>query len=315
MNKMKNFYNKNSVLYLHVTDECNLNCSHCYGRKNLKKGIMNFEKVKQYYEKIEETFGNDKFNKLFLHGGEPLLLGHKNTYKILNYFKNKKFKYLSIQTNSTLIDDKFIKIFNKFIMTVSTSYDYNVNRVYNVSNLQYLRTHLKKFGVVITITKDFLNNNPIQQIYDKIIPINYDYINLELFKPSSVLDLNDMPSSESVYNFYKKFYKLFNNKFERITPLIHYLNGMNGVCMNSMCYEKFLSINNSGKLYHCNFLASADILPFGNINESENINPYKNYDIFKSWNVGGCPFRTALNNDIYDPYHEIPEKFRNDFIK
>jgi MoaA/NifB/PqqE/SkfB family radical SAM enzyme len=84
-----------------TNNNCNLNCSYCYGNYGTRKARDNYS-TKQLLQMIDELkkIGT---KLLTIHGGESLLL--KDIGEILNYAKQKGF-YISFNTNGHLIPRK-----------------------------------------------------------------------------------------------------------------------------------------------------------------------------------------------------------------
>lgn len=98
---------------------CNLACKYCYeGDYRTKAKPKLNHNLKIVLKRMEEF----KNNRMTLHGGEPLVLPKKDVDKFL-----KKIVKLTgqsgIQTNGTLIDDDYIKMFKKYKTHVGISYD------------------------------------------------------------------------------------------------------------------------------------------------------------------------------------------------
>lgn len=98
---------------------CNLACLYCYEekyrRKNKPEKIYNLEAI---FKRMEEF----KNLEMSLHGGEALCLPKKDIKAILAKMHELTGKS-SLQTNGTLIDDEYIKIFKKYKTSVGISWD------------------------------------------------------------------------------------------------------------------------------------------------------------------------------------------------
>ena len=103
-NKYRAFDPKLKIIYLHVTQECNLRCTYCYAKNNLGKDMMMNENASRKYIDILEQKG---VKKVVLTGGEPLL--NPDIEKIVEYIK-KKGIYVSLLTNGTLLS-KHMRMF------------------------------------------------------------------------------------------------------------------------------------------------------------------------------------------------------------
>lgn len=115
------------IVILKPTLNCNLRCRYCYLRDSSKIGkAFDADFAKSILRQVKENFSKDRKIKILWHGGEPLLWGIDNFKEILTYidkeFCDKEYK-ISIQTNLTLINDDFIKLFKKHHVNVSLSLD------------------------------------------------------------------------------------------------------------------------------------------------------------------------------------------------
>lgn len=96
--------------WLHITNQCNLNCTYCYIKKTNER--MPFELAKLYIDKMVEACKKEDLGIISIRfaGGEPLLeidlIKHLIAYIELNY-PNYKFKY-GIITNGILLKNKEI---------------------------------------------------------------------------------------------------------------------------------------------------------------------------------------------------------------
>lgn len=123
-----------NLIVWRFTRDCNLDCKYCFMKeKNLYKGeIIDFELFKKIVQRIiKQRLENnlqDQRLSISLHGGEFLLVGKERLYKMLEYMKTEFHKNninhdLGCQTNATLIDDEFAKIFQKFDVRIGMSFD------------------------------------------------------------------------------------------------------------------------------------------------------------------------------------------------
>lgn len=121
---MKNLNQKNesvTIMLKLVGTSCNMKCQYCYGHvSNVKHiGCVDEEVVVEYlsqYKDVRHVF-------IVFHGGEPLLMGKKTMSVIMKYItENFTGEYhIQIQTNGILINEEWIKLFEKFAPVVSVS--------------------------------------------------------------------------------------------------------------------------------------------------------------------------------------------------
>lgn len=95
---------------LHITDKCNFNCAHCFGK--FSPTDLRFEDWKKVVDNICKDSSVVAIN---IAGGEPFL--HPNLERIINYIKDEKQKVISIVTNGFFLDtDKHASILCKIDM-------------------------------------------------------------------------------------------------------------------------------------------------------------------------------------------------------
>lgn len=114
-----------------VASICNLSCDYCYvfnkRDKSYKRqaNLMSLAVADTFVMRLEEYLSLNTANvSITFHGGEPLL-EDKNFYvriaQKLEKFNSRVF--LNIQTNGTIIDEEWCKIFNQFNFSVGISID------------------------------------------------------------------------------------------------------------------------------------------------------------------------------------------------
>lgn len=114
------------------TEACNFKCSYCFEPQVQRNGVG----IPYDYEAIKESLLNLWNNPVYggsdvsIHGGEPLLIGHKEFEKLckllynLPYGNEGKTRGVSgVVTNGSLIDNEFIHIFKKWNTYVALSCD------------------------------------------------------------------------------------------------------------------------------------------------------------------------------------------------
>lgn len=105
-----------------VGTACNMKCLYCYehiASQTIINVCKNINSIKSYLAR----FINYRHIFIVFHGGEPLLSDIKIVEELL-YYIFSIFKYkcnVQIQTNGTLLDEKWIELFSKFKEKVSLS--------------------------------------------------------------------------------------------------------------------------------------------------------------------------------------------------
>lgn len=279
-----------------MTNNCNLDCTYCYDRENhnsTEKENEVFEKripnIIKYVEKLWEN--KQEKGELIFHGGEPLVINEKNYKNLLesisSVFPNASF---SIQTNGTLINENYIKIFKEYNVHVGISldgYDEQTNkyRVYknrkNSFNDVMKKIHLLdeygiKYGVIMTLNNSIIGHE--MQLY-KFIRDHKIKCNIRPAFKSNKEEIEYM-SSEGYYNFFKNLFNIWINdkktevKFTQIKEIfdefVKVLQPMynNKSCSTSgNCFKNFISLDVNGNLYSCNRTYHNKVFYYGNIEE------------------------------------------------
>ena len=114
-------------IILKLTTDCNLGCAYC------SEGNQGSHRLSEntFYKLVDDlpallTAKNENRVDFLFHGGEPLLYGREPLKKLINYAKSKltaaKVNFL-LQTNGTLVDDDWIKLFRDENISIGVSLD------------------------------------------------------------------------------------------------------------------------------------------------------------------------------------------------
>ncbi|MCK5853649.1 MAG: radical SAM protein, partial [Sulfurovaceae bacterium] len=106
------------VLQWHLTERCNLRCTHCYQNEAIIKDELSLEENFMVVDKFVafiKTLNKDSYSRgvLNITGGEPFV--YKDLEPLLAYISQFK-EYLSFNflSNGTLINDKTIALIKKY---------------------------------------------------------------------------------------------------------------------------------------------------------------------------------------------------------
>lgn len=106
------------VIYLSLTNECNLRCKHCSAAKeNDKNEELSIDSWKKILHQVIEL----KPKVIEITGGEPLLYEHFN--ELISYLRSIYKGCISLSTNALLIDEDNIKNLTNNIDNFSISLD------------------------------------------------------------------------------------------------------------------------------------------------------------------------------------------------
>lgn len=286
---------RNPVVIFRTTDTCNLDCIYCYDKNNRdtkvnvnQQVIEKIDDIVKYFEKI--FINKDKSCSIIFHGGEPLMLSPNTYEKLLNKIKFKNLK-LSIQTNGTLINEEYIKIFKKYNINVGISLDgcdeeQNYCRIYKdgrnsfeqvMKNIQLLKDNEIKFGIIMTISKKHIGKE--KMIYEFIANKQLN-INIRPAFPTKNNNNNNIMSEEEYAEFFKNMFDIWYNDQEKKVKLKQIreiydafalmLDGKycSGLCTNAKsCFGKFISLDINGDIYTCNRTYGNQRFKIGNLNK------------------------------------------------
>jgi uncharacterized protein len=180
------FVNRNnmSILYLLLTDKCNLGCKYCFiePKSDLRlfnKGLFMDNDIVTRSIDVFARIKNPDFNStIILYGGEPLL-NLEAIKKAALYCKELKSRgvlsantNVSVITNGTIMPDEFIELASTGDISVCMSIDgprdvHDANRKFlngggtfdiAYSNFSKLRKRNIPVNISLTITEEVLNN-------------------------------------------------------------------------------------------------------------------------------------------------------------
>lgn len=119
---------KLTQVVIKLNRECNLACTYCYyinentQNRGLFLDVGVFETFVQGYDKYCQSL-NITGNIVF-HGGEPLLLSYPKMIRFLEIVRGAKTNFkITLQTNGTLLNEKWLSILQSFRVSVGVSLD------------------------------------------------------------------------------------------------------------------------------------------------------------------------------------------------
>ena len=275
-----------------VGDYCNLKCLYCFyfTKDQGCKKVMRLELLEKFIQQYHSIF--DGKIKYIWHGGEPLLAGINFFRKIVElqnrYKRGKQEITNTIQTNATLINDKWAKFFKKYNFGVGVSLDGDKH-----SNDAFRRNKkgsgcfdaimrgvdvLRKYGIdpgfIQTVTKTNAWRAESNFLFmTEVLKADRFGIN-HFFDPYKS---NEIMKSENVNNddliaFLKTYIDLWIKKDSanlKIREVENFLAGAVGKCasscaFNGNCISYFL-VENNGDIYPCDRLSTNINMLLGNI--------------------------------------------------
>jgi len=293
---------------------CNLRCKYCYENayRDKYKPKMDYN-LKAILKRMDEFKNLD----ISLHGGEILTLPKKDIEILLAKSYELKGKS-GIQTNATLIDNDFIKMFKKYKTSVGISWD-------GPGELSAYRPGTKKVGAIIErLVKEKIStsliivvskaNTGTKQRLDKLKKyllklkkLNiYGRINPCYGSPECKISIEKL---KKVYLDLAKFCLENNLKWSPFTDIVNGLKGKDRVCTFMECdpfhTSSAMVVLNDGNLSNCMRTNQKGVLlrhpaKYNTRNEILKNVPqeYGGCEGCKYWTAcfGGCP-SGAIDND------------------
>lgn len=266
-------------IILKVTDACNLRCKYCYNSD--KAYERNFLSLAHFEKLLNVLLTGYNMIHIIWHGGEPLCVG-------LDYFKQamdveEKIRIQSgvtiensIQTNGTLINKEWVRLFMKYDFRVGISFDGIENEKYRgqtdkvLHGMELLKEAGLRFGCNAVVSGDDYDLKANYRFF-KERGISFDF--------SALLSEGggkEMPSTQCV-QYAQKLCDLFDEwiydtEGVSLRTFSMYINLASGgkfrVCTCASCHLKYLSISPDGTVYNCG-RDSISKYPFGNIDSFE----------------------------------------------
>lgn len=207
------------LLYLLVTDHCNLCCRYCFEEapvciepfRPTHMTVETAERAIDLFARMTNRYGNlDKKKVVHLYGGEPLVNQKVVRFAVEHVRALKDQNILpstceaAIVTNGTFLDDSLAKFFAENGVTVGISVDgpREINNLYRQSKdgrldifgstmraLEHLRKHHAKVGLSVTLTPEVVRHfdRVLDFLVDQMGWVDGVSLNILHFNPSMSL--------------------------------------------------------------------------------------------------------------------------------
>lgn len=210
------YYTPDSIIW-EITDNCPLNCKHCYlGDKNgLSVCRKDIDKIIRLIMKCGVT-------TVQLTGGEPLT--HPDIQYIINELVNEKLT-VNITTSGTVYDDKILDMLSKLISVnglIQVSIDglEKYNNFVRGSEYAYQKSidfikELKKRGIQCTVATSLINQSEdeIECLTEKLKCLGVSMVTVQLISLQGNAKTNDLVLNYT-HSRVKKLITRLNNKFK-----------------------------------------------------------------------------------------------------
>lgn len=286
---------KKIQLIIKVTNGCNLRCKYCYNAASeFKHETVSMEKI----EKLLTLFSNYDEIDIIYHGGEPLLVGKEFYTKMIELEKRINascgVKFVNcVQTNATLIDEKWLSFLKKHNIMVGVSFDGLYNDRYRgkteetVRAIELMKKNKVSFGCISVVADqdyDIAKNYEYLKQYGMNVDFSYVFIEgnaktIEVLPVESyvkqMIDLFDVWMRDKNGIMIRNFEYMINkiNKCGR------------EYCGNGSCIGNFFCMDASGNIYGCGREAVHKYC-FGNVDKVESLSEVFNSASFKEYITG-----------------------------
>jgi uncharacterized protein len=268
---------KELSFYIKLLKYCNLHCSYCYEQGYFKDPhILTLPQMKIILKRIKAYARKNKINKVCLSytGGEILTLGDNRLASLfkLSYrvFDKSKIKIkLNIQTNLTLVNEKYIELLKKYRVSVGTSFDvYGGERRFRNGEsadpaiidkmIMMLKARLR-FGAIAVITRsNFKKGTAIYDFY-KNITTGFHTLKLhpwaEKYCKEKIIDVKEYTrclKDIARKHLERRWPKIPVSSIDAYIDLLRKGPGPGGLCMFSKdCLGSNVFIENNGDVYPC----------------------------------------------------------------
>jgi uncharacterized protein len=304
-----------------MTNVCNLGCNYCYtgsaffNQSTQKEVNENFKKSLPILFKFLDSlfvYNNYEQTKCIFHGGEPLLISNENWEVLFRYIKSKSYPLIpAIQTNATLINDDFLKMFidNKFEVGISLDGNQNTNdktrpfkngkSSFSVvrENIEKLKKNGVRFGALVTLNK--YNVNEINNLYyffkDFNIPFSIRPIFQSQYTDNYEFQIQPLEYSDAFCELFDLWFHDESSDFSSISEfssiIIQFIQPIEGLVscnFNKNCSEHFISFELDGKVTPCNRFHGIKNFVYGNIQNNtleELLNNQISKPLHKRWDI------------------------------
>lgn len=227
-----------AILYLLLTDGCNLGCSYCYIENALPRNYSFSVMSKETAFKALDLFANNLSKvvdepKVVIYGGEPLM-NMEVIFAIVQRFEELKKEgrlpekaALIINTNATLIDERFLNFIQGKDVQIAVSLDgmkemHDSMRRYKngagtyekvIENCKLMSERKINFGFSVTITKANIHQleEVLLNIHDKF-NINSIGFNIAIYQGEGIIGMTKEEYAELVTKKLISCFKICRDK-------------------------------------------------------------------------------------------------------
>lgn len=305
------------VIYLKLTDKCQLKCKHCYISSDFDSCLNMTDDTIEQTIKFLDDYAKlcDCETLIIFHGGEPTIAGLDKINYIIDKLKHNTNIFFNITTNLVYnITQQHIELFSKFYSNnkkaISTSWDYMIRfsdkqQELWENNVRYLLDHDIDVNPIICVTKQLINKySNTDELFEYFTRLGVKTINFERITLNGRALIYDVkPNNHDIDEWMLKAY-ISSKKYGICVTLFSILENavQNNIyigCRKRECTSCVRTINTNGTISGCPNtydVIFGDIL--GNIN-NEVVLKEQNKEFFKSNECYLCKYYKICNGECY----------------
>jgi uncharacterized protein len=324
-----------------VGNWCNLKCDYCfyYSKDQSRKTLMPSTILEKFIKEYLELFpGHVRFT---WHGGEPLLAGIEFFEKIIEFQEKYRSGHQilnTVQTNGTLISDKWAQFFKDNHFRIGVSLDGNEachglfrkNRKGKNSFPQTIRgiKKLQKYNVPVGVLQVITSSN-VNKINDNldffVNKLNIERIGHIFYnKNDNHLLKIDGANNDQLIEFYGSIIDFWLKKNEKDLEIREIENFIAGAMEKqaSLCHfggtcSSFFCLNYDGKIYPCDRLSDNPEFLLGDLSKQSLVKIFNSPERLKyikrinylTNDCLKCVWKNACHNGCFDCRKENGEYY------
>lgn len=261
-----------------ITYDCNFRCKYCDVFK--KKDSISLWVIKKSLDFIKKN--NLNIDKVKFFWWEPLLYKDKISYLVSNFPKKENINFY-LTTNSTLIDEEFIKFSKKENLNLTFSIDWDEKT--NADN-RILKNWTNQSKIIIKNTKTYCDIVRVNQVITSKNAKDF-FENFKFIYGLWVRKFNFLP--EYYTSWTKKSLVDLKEWFEKIKEFYSEWNSFELVNLDNYSDLSFFNfwiiIDTNWDLYWTNLILSWKFEKYKNILKIGSVNQWILFDIFEEKNA------------------------------
>lgn len=278
-------------LIIKLTNNCNLNCSYCYHRRDLSRNLslsLSHDQIEMMIKKILEH--NENHAEFIWHGGEPLLAGIDTFRFIVDKQTEHNRKGLkirnSVQTNGTLLNDEYISFFreNRFSIGISIDGPFDMHTSERGTSHSEYATILNaldslseidtRHGTLCVVGKQHVGQ--AQRVFDLMVEHNIKGIGFLpcMVHTDGIIDTDVTISPEEFGQFLIDLFEIWINggvkgiEIRNFDDCLRFFTGHETrTCISCNRCDGYLTIMPDGGIYLCDNFSSSEEHRVGTIDE------------------------------------------------